>query len=106
MAKKPSEQDLYDEAAMQDAIEAKKATGGLVETNPQDAPQPVKQEISGYKRDFKLPKEFSEPRPTKEDQAFEALAAQQGNKPAVGEGKFTGNPRTNGSRQQGGGQER
>lgn len=143
MSTTPSNQDLYDEAAMQDAIAVAKQIGTLKERNPQDAPKPVQDKID-YKPKSK-PVEKQDLQKTSEDKAFEELEQRHGgakwsaggnrltvtekvwspggqvigekqvainesgktkltenfSKPAIGEGKFTGNQRTNGSRQQG-----
>ncbi|MBM3618171.1 MAG: hypothetical protein FJX23_06445 [Alphaproteobacteria bacterium] len=73
MADTPSKQDLYDEAAMQDAIAAKKATGGLIEANPQDAPAPVKSDFATRRAS---PAKDLPPQPTAEDKAFSFVEQQ------------------------------
>lgn len=81
MADTPSKQDLYDEAAMQDAIAAKKASGGLHEVNPQDAPAPVKSDLSGYQpKRAAIPE--GKPQPTAEDKAFSFLEKEQARRAA------------------------
>lgn len=89
MTDTPSNQELYDEAAMQDAIAAKKATGGLVEVNPQDAPKPVQENAASYQRKAAPAKDFP-PQPSAEDKAFsfvEKLNAQRNAAPSKGNGR-------------------
>lgn len=72
MTDKPNRPEI-DEAYMQDAIEAAKATGALHEVNPKDAPARVTSSIATQPRKDAMPKSTPDASVTAEDKGFSHL---------------------------------
>lgn len=73
-----SDKDKRDEAYMQEAIRSAKENGTLTEVNPQDAPAPVHDDLSGHQPGGNHPASLPDAKLTAEDKAFDELATRIG----------------------------
>lgn len=70
MTNTPTRQELYDEAAMQEAIDAGVKNGTLTVTNPEQSPAPIIPDFASFKPKLNIPESLPNARMTSEDRSF------------------------------------